>query len=230
MKKLFLIPLLTLSIQAAALAQEQRLERDKNVSLKDGEIRVSDPVQQHGIFRAEGHAVFVGSFDKMVAASEDYDRYVEMKMPYIEKSFVAERSAPDLFYVFNQAMISGIRTRHYMEVRTYRKLNAEGSAGHTWQLTPQRPRWPESEAPSFTQLDGSVYFEVIPASPPPGKQRVYVRYFMAVNPEVPLMPDWAIADLVNRHLSQGVRQVLENLGKAGMKSLDLEDLTTEIDY
>ncbi|MGZ3697586.1 MAG: hypothetical protein ACXWP5_05735 [Bdellovibrionota bacterium] len=208
MKRTLLI--LTLLFSVSALADEARLERDSSVNLdalRSGGKTVVSISHPDSTYRVDASAVLSNvDFDRLVAASSDYNRYVQMGMPNLKESHVVDTDEPaNELWVWSKMQISVISSQHYLEVQLLPDL-AGGAKGMQWHQVPKQPDWNYEASSKFDQLDGSFYVE------PEADGTIYVRYFLAVRINAPL-PDGLIQGIVKNNLRSGVIQVIQVLAQ-----------------
>jgi hypothetical protein len=142
---------------------------------------------------------------KLLAASLDYDHYVQFGMPHLNDSRVVETASPDLFYTYASMSYITMSSRHYLEIRVHRTINDRGGAGLEWELTPKRASWPYNESSSFTRLEGSFFIQ------PLADGNVYVRSYLTNDVNVPLGS--LLSGIIQKALRNGAADVIMALAR-----------------
>lgn len=205
---------------SAAFAYDSRFEINPKIDLQKL-TALNQPLvtsyRNGAVLYVDASAILHVDIEKLTKVSADYNRYVEMKLPNLEKSAIVEKnSAGDLLYIFSHMTVDvGPITKdskHYLEVRLEKDLNSKGGRGSQWQQVPRAKAWPFGESSQFSRLDGSWYMQPLKADAN-GRPNVYVRYFLAADFDTSA-PDFLVDKVAKSKLASGVRGVIEALAKA----------------
>lgn len=218
--------LISLIFAAHAGAGETRLGVDRNKDIDElirtGEVSVRT-TENDGVYRTDASAVLNADFATLYRASADYDRYVEMGMPYLRASVVLDRTG-DILHTWNWMKLKkgpfSQTSKHCYEVRLHAALPTD-AAGSQWELHPCRGATPRripsrhrddyEDDPAFSRMEGSWYMKRL-ADAPDGTPRIYVRYFFEAVFDTGI-PDFIVRWVARRQLTDGVREVIHTLAK-----------------
>lgn len=199
-----------IAIFPQAWAYESRFEIDpkQNLSVLAAQSQVAVQVYRKGdAYYSDASAVLRVDAKKIFEASLDYDRYSQMKMPYVKESHRVEAAGRDTLYTWTRMTCAGVVSEHYLEVKVEPSLGPQGIGyGMQWQLTPAKASWSYNEDSSFTRLDGSWYVQ------PLEDGTVYVRYFLAAAIDTSL-PTFLIEGVVRNQFSSGVKELIQVLAR-----------------
>lgn len=181
--------LLCLALTPSAWAFDSYFEVDRDISLSDLAARGSPMVtsgRESGMYWADASAVLSRvNAEKLFSAAQDYGRYTDFGMPYLNVSRVVETQSPEHLFTWASMTykIAGINisSQYYLEVNVRSKLDNQGGRGMEWQIVPKKREWPYADNhPRFSKNDGSFY--ILPLA----NGQVYVRYFVTSDIQVPL--------------------------------------------
>ncbi len=200
--------LATLAAPPGAGAAEARFQIDPSQDLAElartGRVAIAVD-RTNGVYVLDASAVLPVDPGALLAASLDYDHYVQMGVPNVRVSRVV-RTEPgeSLIYTWNWVSGLGQSSKHYLAIHVVGPSDPAGAAGIRWELARPLPDWPYAEASAFTRLDGSWYVE------PLREGGVYVRYFVVAALD-PTAPDRLVSWLVKQQFRDGTRRLVEVL-------------------
>jgi hypothetical protein len=192
-----------------AWAFDSRLQIDPDVSLVDLSASPGAVTTTLGrninIYWTDSSAVLRVDSGQFLAASLDYNRYVEFGMPHLKSSHIVERVSPELLYTWASLSYIMFSSKHYLEIRVHPRVGNIASCGIEWQLAGKKPEWKYPEDSAFSHSDGSLFIQ------PLDNGMIYVRYYFSNDVNIPL--GRVVSPLIQRKLRQGAADVIKTLSK-----------------
>lgn len=188
---------------SSAQAFDSRLGVDPNVSLSQlasSGTTTTSSGRNGNLYYADASSVLHVDADRLFAAAQDYDHYVQFGMPHLNEAHVVERDSPELLFAWASMSIAVLHSQHYLEVHIHPRLNDFGGRGMEWQLADKKPGWPYNEASAFSHSDGSFFIQ------PLQDGTVYVRYYLSNDVNLPL--SGLLSGIIQSQLRKGASDVI----------------------
>jgi len=197
---------------SVAFGGETRLGMDPSANLDQlrvsHEIRVLTGREPGDVFTADASGVLNAVPSRLESIVLDFDRQAGLHMPDTVEMQSVARSADDAV-VWMHMEAPGIHSRHFLDFHT---IHADASEPRVWQVAWQlvhaQSGWMQTEAPAFSQFDGSLYVLPLGDGAADALQPIYVRYFMALRVESSV-PAWLLAGFLKNHMGSDVRKGLQ---------------------